>query len=219
MKILIVEDDPKIIALLQDAFIEKGYSVDAMIDSKDGEYLAQINQYDVIILDWMMPYRSGLDILNTIRQGGNTTPVILLTAKDAISNKVEGLNSGADDYLTKPFSIEELFARVDALYRRSAFRGSNKISFEDIEIDLESKVVSKAQKIIPLSAKEYELLLFLVKHKNSYVSKYMLEEQLWRDKEFLSSNVIEVTIFNLRRKLSKDLIQNFKGLGYKIEIV
>ena len=142
----------------------------------------------------------------------------MLTAKDETKNKVEGLRYGADDYLSKPFSFEELQARVEALYRRSSFDGSNKIRIKDITIDTTNKIVEKDNTTVSLSAKEYELLMFLVKNKNSYVSKFMIEEHLWTNQEFIASNVIEVTIFNLRKKLSKDLIKNFKGLGYKIEV-
>ncbi len=218
MKILIVEDDENILSLLKDGFEEESYIVETATDGEEAEYLASLNSYDLVILDWMLPLKSGIDILRDLRRKNINTPVIMLTAKDETKNKVEGLRHGADDYLAKPFSFEELLARVEALYRRSSFDGSNMIRIKNITIDTSSKLVKKEGEAVNLSAKEYELLLFLVKHKNSYVSKFMIEEQLWTNQEFIASNVIEVTIFNLRRKLSKDIIKNFKGLGYKIEI-
>ena len=217
MKILIVEDDENILSLLKNGFEEENFIVDTAKDGEEAEYLALVNNYDVIILDWMLPLKNGIEVLQNLRKQNLNTPVIMLTAKNEIKNKVQGLNNGADDYLVKPFSFEELQARVEALFRRSSFDGFNKIKIQDITIDTNNKVVIKEDKIINLSAKEYELLIFLVKNKNSYVSKFMIEEQLWTNQEFIASNVIEVTIFNLRKKLSKELIKNFKGLGYKIE--
>lgn len=217
MKILIVEDDSNILSLLKDGFEEENYTVEVATNGGDGEYLASMNRYDVIILDWMLPERSGIEVLGKLRQQDIRTPVIMLTAKDEIKYKVEGLQQGADDYLSKPFSFLELQARVEALFRRSSFEGSNIIQIKDVTIDTVKKVVKKGEKIVELSAKEYEVLIFLVKNKNAYVSKFMIEEQLWSSEETRISNVIEVTIFKLRKKLSKDFVKNFKGLGYKVE--
>lgn len=217
MKILIIEDDENILSLLKDGFEEENFIVETANNGSDGLYLASMNSYDVIILDWMLPQMSGIHILEKIRNEGINTAVIMLTAKDEIKNKVEGLKQGADDYLAKPFSFEELQARVEALYRRTSFKGSNTIQIKNILIDTNKKIVTLDDEVIDLSAKEYELFMFLVKNKNSYVSKFMIEEQLWTSEEIRVSNVIEVTIFKLRKKLSKDIIKNFKGLGYKIE--
>ncbi|DAB34745.1 MAG TPA: DNA-binding response regulator [Sulfurospirillum sp. UBA12182] len=218
MKILIVEDDENILSLLKDGFEEENYIVDVAMDGEDAQYLAQVNNYDTIILDWMLPIQSGIEVLQKLRDENINTPVIMLTAKDEIKNKVVGLKCGADDYLAKPFSFEELQARVEALYRRISFNGSNKIQIQNITIDTDKKIVQKDDAVVNLTLKEYDLLMFLIKNKNSYVSKFMIEDQLWNNQEFIASNVIEVTIFNLRKKLSKELIKNFKGLGYKIEI-
>lgn len=218
MKILIVEDDENILSLLKDGFEEENYIVDIAMDGEDAQYLAQINSYDTIILDWMLPLKSGIDVLQNLRDQNINTPVIMLTAKDEVQNRVQGLKYGADDYLTKPFSFEELQARVEALCRRAYLEGMNNIQIQNITIDTAKSIVKKDSDIVSLSAKEYQLLMFLVKNKNSYVSKFMIAEQLWNNQEFIASNVIEVTIFNLRKKLSKELIKNFKGLGYKIEI-
>ncbi len=217
MKLLIIEDDENILSLLKDGFEEEDFIVETSDDGEDGLYLASMNSYDVIVLDWMLPKISGIQILEKLRNNNINTPIIMLTAKDEVKNKVEGLKHGADDYLSKPFSFEELQARVEALYRRTSFKGSSTIQIQNFTIDTSKKIVTLENQTIELSAKEYELLMFLVKNKNSYVSKFMIEEQLWTNEEIRTSNVIEVTIFKLRKKLSKELIKNFKGLGYKIE--
>jgi len=219
MKLLIVEDDKNIVSFLKRGFQEEGYIIDIAFDGEDGEYLASINQYDIIILDWMMPKKNGIVLLESLRKKHITTPVLMLTAKDNIKNKIEGLKSGADDYLTKPFSFEELQARIEALYRRiSLCNINNQIIFKNIIIDIDKKIVTKDNIILNLSLKEYELLMLLIKHKNSYISKAQIEENLWNNEEFISSNVVQVTIHNLRKKLPNDIIKNFRGLGYKIEI-
>jgi len=218
MKILIIEDDLGILSLLKESFLEKKCIVDVAQDGEDGEYLAILNRYDVIILDWMLPKKSGIQVLESLRKKDITTPVIMLTAKNEISDKIMGLKNGADDYLSKPFSFAELHARVEAIYRRVVSEGRNIINIDDVSIDTKMKIVTKKSKIKKLTAKEYDLLMFLIKRKNSYVSKFMIEEQLWSNEEFKQSNVIEVTIYHLRQKLGKDFIKTFKGLGYKVEI-
>ncbi len=217
MKILIIEDDDNLISILKNSFEEENYIVDCATNGNEGQYLATLNQYDVIVVDWMLPNISGIELISNIRKNNIQTPIIMLTAKNEIKDKINGLKTGADDYLSKPFSLAELQARVEALYRRSFLKNSNKIFIKNIIIEVDKKRVFQNNNEINLSAKEYELLIFLVKNKNSYISKYMIEEQLYNNEEFINSNVIEVTIFNLRKKLSKDLIQNFRGLGYKIE--
>ncbi len=218
MKLLIIEDDKNILSFLVRGFTESGYSVDSAEDGEEGEYLITINSYDILIIDWMLPKKSGIDIIKSIRAKKIKTPVIMLTAKDSIDDKVSGLQIGADDYLPKPFSFKELEARVEALYRRLVADGSNFIKFKDITIDIEKKIVFKDKQKVILSQKEYDFLLFLIKHKNSFVNKFMIEEELWNDEEFINSNVVEVTVHNIRKKLGKKLIKNFRGLGYKIEL-
>jgi DNA-binding response OmpR family regulator len=217
MKILIIEDDKNISSLLKRGLVEEGFVVDSAENGEDGEYLATINQYDVIVLDWMLPIKSGIEILNSIREKGILTPVLMLTAKDGIEDRVKGLNIGADDYLTKPFSFDELIARLNAIHRRSALKGSNKISIENIEIDFDSKIVKKDNQIVDLTAKEYELLEFLLAHRGSVVSPEMIQQQLWNNEEFISSNVIQVIVYRLRNKLKKELIKSKRNLGYYIE--
>ena len=218
MKILIIEDDEDILSFIQRGFEEDGYIVDTALDGRDGEYLAILNSYDVIITDWMLPFKSGIEIIKSIREKNITTPVIMLSAKGEIEDKIKGLKYGADDYLAKPFSFAELVARVEALHRRNISKGLNLIKIGTLSINTDTKTVMKESQVIKLTAKEYELLLFLVKNKNGYVSNNMIEEQLWNNQEYINSNVIQVTIYHLRKKLGKELIKSNRGLGYKIEI-
>jgi len=217
MKILIIEDDKHILSLLYREFEEADCIVDSAMDGLDGEYLAEINSYDIIILDWMLPSKSGIEILQSLRSKRVSTPIIMLSAKGEIEDKVSGLNIGADDYLSKPFSFDELLARVNSLHRRNLSKGINTITINKLTINLEDKSVKKENTNIPLSAKEYELLMFLIKHKNTIVSIPTIQEQLWDQDTHINSNVIQVTIYNLRKKLGKEIIQSYRNLGYKIE--
>ncbi|RRS30118.1 MAG: hypothetical protein P794_08690 [Epsilonproteobacteria bacterium (ex Lamellibrachia satsuma)] len=217
MKILIVEDDVHILSFLTRGFSEDGHLVESSMDGEEGEYMASTNAYDIIVLDWMLPEKNGLEILQNLRKKHIKTPIIMLTAKGETEDKVAALTAGADDYLSKPFVYEELLARVGALYRRSAMEGSNTVSIQNITLDLDAKTVQKDGKAIFLSQKEFELLLFLVKHKNNMVTNAMIEEHLWSNDTAVNSNVIQVMIYHLRKKIGKELIKSFRGLGYKIE--
>lgn len=218
MKLLIVEDDENIASVLKRGFEEEDYIVECVFDGEDGEYLAITNTYDIIILDWMLPLKDGMEILKALKKNNITTPTIMLTAKDSIDDKVQGLSTGADDYLSKPFSFKELHARVLALYRRSVSDGRNTISIKNITIDIDKKIVKKDGIELTLTQKEYELLLFLIKNKNALVSNNMIQEQLWSEEEYINSNVIQVTIYNLRKKIGKEFITSSRGLGYKVAI-
>ena len=218
MKLLIIEDDENILSLLQRAFSEDGYAVDSAMDGEEGEYLALMNSYDIIILDWMLPLKNGIEIISSLREKNITTPTIMLSAKDETKDKIVGLKHGADDYLSKPFSFAELEARVEALYRRNVSQGVTLLKIGDIEIDSDSKIVTKNEQRVELTSKEYELLMFFFKNKNAYVSNAMIEEQLWNNQEYINSNVIQVTVYHLRKKLGKELIKSNRGLGYKVEV-
>ena len=218
MKILIVEDDENILSLLIRGFEEEGYIIDHANNGNDGEYLALTNQYDIIILDWMLPNKNGIEILKSLRTNNILTPIIMLTAKNDIDDRVSGLSQGADDYLSKPFSFKELKARVQSLYRRSISMASNTIKIKNIIIDIDAKIIKQNDTELLFTQKEYELLLFLVKNQNKIVSNQMIEDQLWNNEEYINSNVIQVTIYNLRKKLGKEFIKSSRGLGYKIEV-
>ena len=218
MKLLIIEDDEDIISFLTRGFQEDGHLLESAIDGEDGEYLASINSYDVIIIDWMLPSKNGIEIITSLREKNILTPIIMLSAKGEIENKIEGLQHGADDYLSKPFSFAELEARVAALHRRSVSQGVTLLHIGEITINTTTKIVTKGEAQIILTAKEYELLLFLIQHKNIFVTNEMIEEQLWGMQEYINSNVIQVTIYHLRKKLAKELIKSTRGLGYKIAV-
>ena len=211
MKLLIIEDDQNILSFLKRGFQEDGHIIDSATNGTDREYLAITNHYDVIILDWMLPQKSGIKALDSLRSQNITIPILMLTAKGEIKDKVKGLKTGCDDYLSKPFSFEELNARVEALYRRTiSLNISNIIEFNNIIINMDTKVITKDNIELNLSLKEYELLMLLIKHKNSFVSKAMIEEQLWNSEKFINSNVIQVIIYNLRKKISKEIIKGFR---------
>jgi len=176
-----------------------------------------MHEYDIIILDWMLPLKNGIELLDSIRKKNIASPVLMLSAKSEVADKIKGLKHGADDYLGKPFSFDELEARIEALYRRSLGTSSDRIAFNNIIIDLDKKNVIKDSQVINLSQKEYELLLFMFKHRRTMVSNAMIEEHLWPDEAFLNSNVVQVTMYNLKRKIGKDLIKNHRGLGYMLE--
>jgi DNA-binding response OmpR family regulator len=216
MKILIIEDDIKILSFLQRGLEEDGHIIDRATTGDEAEYLAEMNCYDVIILDWMLPNKSGIEVLEYFESNHIQTPVLMLTAKGELDDKVQALRGGADDYLTKPFDYEELLVRLEVLYRRTLTNGSNLVQIQDLSIDINTKMIKKGNDTIALSAKEYELLLFLIKHKNGIVSNAMIEEQLWNNESFINSNVISVTIYHLRKKIGKGLIKSHRGMGYQI---
>ena len=219
MKLLLVEDDLNILSLLEKNFKENGHIIDKTDNGDDGEYLASTNKYDVIILDWMLPFKSGIDILKSLREKNITIPILMLTAKDQLEDKINGLKIGCDDYLSKPFIFEELEARVDALHRRYINNYTKDIiTFSDIIINKEKKIILKNNIELKLSSKELEILFLLIENKNTFVSKAIIEDMIYNTENIISSNVISVTIHNIRKKIGNDIIKNFRGLGYKIEI-
>lgn len=217
MKLLIIEDDENIVSFLSKGLKEEGHILEFSLDGEEGEYLASTNKYDLIVLDWMLPSKDGIEILKSLRKKDISIPILMLTAKNEIENRVLGLKEGADDYLAKPFAFIEFIARIEALYRRSFLNTKNIFIIDELLIDIDKKTVSKNDELISLTAKEYEFLLFLIKNKNSMVSNRMIEEQLWNSEEFIYSNVIQVAVYNLRKKIGKEYIKSFRGLGYKIE--
>jgi len=218
MKILLIEDDEKIAKLIKNGFRKIGYRIDIAKDGEEGLYMAQNNNYDVLIIDWMLPKMSGIEMLKELKKTKNT-PALILTAKSDIEDKIEGLEV-ADDYLTKPFEFDELIARVKALYRRSHNLTDNILKVGDLELNPETKEVRRAGKLIELTAKEFELLKYLMINKNKIVNSDMIHVNLWEMNDEINSNVINVYISHLRRKIDKDfdkkLLKTYRGMGFKL---
>jgi DNA-binding response OmpR family regulator len=221
MRLLIIEDEKTLANLIKKGFEEEGFAVDVAYDGEDGVYFAQNNVYDAIVLDIMLPIIDGISLLKTLRRKNNSTPVIMLTAKDTLKDKVLGLDSGSDDYLTKPFSFEELLSRTKAIIRRRYATSSPIITINDLEIDTAKKTVKRANVAIELSAKEYALLEFLAVNKDKVVSRTMIIEHLYNEDFDLDSNIIDVFINKLRNKIdrnfNKKLIHTIRGMGYSIK--
>ena len=212
MKILLIEDDKKIADFIKNGLNELNYRVDIASDGEEGVYLAQTNDYDIMIVDWMLPKKSGIDVIKEIKKTKNT-PALILTAKRDLGDKIEGLNV-ADDYLTKPFEFVELIARLKALYRRSHNINDNILRVKNIELNPDTKEVKKDEKRVDLTAKEFELLKYLMINKNKVVTTDMINNNLWENGEEIKSNVVNVYLSNLRKKLGKDLIQTRRGMGF-----
>ena len=219
MKILLIEDDAKLLENIKKGLKKYGFRVDKAKDGEEGLYLAQNNKYDVMIVDWMLPKISGIDLVKQIRKEGIKTPVLILTAKSGIDDKVEGLEV-ADDYLTKPFDFEELVARLKALYRRSQNINENILKIDDLELNPETKEIKRGGKYIDLTAKQFELLKYLMVNKNKIVTPEMIANNLWEMDDEINSNVINVYISHIRKKIDKNqdkkLIKTIRGMGFKI---
>ena len=213
MRLLIAEDEAELAETVRRAFVEEGFSVDVAPDGASAVFNAESWSYDAIILDLMLPRVSGLDVLKKIRAKGST-PVLILTARGALDDKLKGLNSGADDYLTKPFQLTELIARVRALVRRSAGKPSPILKLGDVEIDTVARVVKKKGRSIELTAKEFALIELLALHKDELVTRTMIYDHLYDENDDTFSNVVDVYVSNLRRKLGKDFIETRRNQGY-----
>ena len=221
MRLLIVEDEKKTAAYLKKGLSESGFIVDIAADGEDGIHLALVNDYDLIILDIMLPVRDGWSILIEIRKEGKETPVLFLTARDSIEDKVKGLKLGADDYLIKPFSFAELLARVRSILRRSPIRQPEVLKVDNLEVDFIRHKATRDGKRLNLSPKEFILLSFLVRRKGEVLSRTLIAEQVW-DMNFDSdTNVVDVAIRRLRSKVDAPflgrLIHTVRGMGYVLE--
>jgi two-component system OmpR family response regulator len=216
MRILVVEDDTNLNRQLKEALTEAGYAVDVAFDGEEGHFLGETEPYDAIVLDIGLPQMDGLSVLEEWRRAGKTTPVILLTARDRWSDKVQGIDAGADDYVAKPFHMEEVLARVRALVRRAAGHASNEIVAGSVRLDARSGRVTVDGQSVKLTSHELRLLSYLMHHKGKVISRTELTEHLY-DQDFdRDSNTIEVFVGRLRKKLPDDCIQTVRGLGYQI---
>jgi heavy metal response regulator len=221
MRILVIEDEQKVANFIKRGLKEEGYSVDVAYDGEEGYLLAKDNEYDVIILDIMLPKMDGITLCKKLRAEKIFTPILMLTAKDSVKDKVVGLDSGANDYLTKPFSFEELLARIRVLLRKDQTATPTKLKVDDLVLDLLTHKVSRAGKEIPLTNKEYALLEYLMRNAGSIVTRTMISEHVWDINFDTFTNVIDVYINYLRNKIDKGykkkLIHTIRGRGYMIK--
>lgn len=217
MRVLVVEDEPRLLRNLAKALREEGYAVDTAEAGDDGLFKAETYNYDAVILDVMLPRLDGWEILERLRKQ-KQTPVLMLTARDGTKDRVRGLDTGADDYLIKPFDLPELLARVRALIRRSAGNARPEIEIGDIRIDPRAKIVTRAGEAITLTAREYAILEYLALHRGELVTRTELYEHLFDETDDTLSNLLDVHVFSIRKKLGHDLIATRRGQGYCIEV-
>lgn len=221
MRILIVEDDPSIHRIISRRLKEEGYAVDDCYDGEEGVDYSMATAYDCVILDWMLPKKDGISVLREIRQSGNSVPVLMLTAKDTISNRVDGLDAGADDYLTKPFAYDELSARVRALLRRNMKEKQTILQAAGLSMDLAAHKVMRDGKEIILTNKEFALLEYLMRNQGIVLTRSQIADHVWDYGFDYDSNVVDVYIRYLRNKLDKDyptaLIHTVRGYGYVLK--
>jgi len=222
MRILVVEDEKKIADFIKRGLKEEGYAVDSAYDGEQGLFLSKTNEYDLILLDLMLPKLDGQSLFKEIRKEKISSPVIMLTAKDAVKDKVAGLDMGADDYVTKPFAFEELLARIRAVLRKKEGRDSKTIKVEDLVMDLPAHKVTRAGKDIPLTSKEYALLEYMMRNAGNVVTRTMISEHVWDINFDTFTNVIDVYINYLRNKVDtghkKKLIHTVRGRGYVLKV-
>jgi two-component system response regulator QseB len=217
MRVLLVEDDSMIGAAAQQGLRGEGYTVDWVRDGKAADAAVRAAQYDLALLDLGLPHRDGLSLVREWRARGRELPVLIITARDAVTDRIAGLDAGADDYLVKPFDLDELSARIRAVMRRKAGRAESTIRVGDLEIDATSKRVQWKGREVALSAKEYALLEALASRPGAHLTRAQLEERLYGWDEEIASNAVEVHIHALRRKLDPSLIRTVRGLGYTLE--
>lgn len=223
MRILVVEDDHRIAQTIKKGLEQERYAVDIAHDGIEGFDFASTEDYDVLILDRMLPQLDGMQVCNKLRQNNNHTPILMLTAKSQTNDKIDGLNAGADDYLTKPFSFEELLARIRALSRRPKQTISNIFTIYDLTLDARAFHVTRSDKSIQLSSKEFSIFEFLLRNKGNVISKQQIIDHVWDFDSNVLPNTVEVNIRNIRNKIekpfpkSKSIIKTIRGFGYKIE--
>jgi two-component system copper resistance phosphate regulon response regulator CusR len=219
VRILVIEDEPPIADFLVRGLREEGFTVEHAVDGASAWHSLSTSAWDVVLLDWWLPAVDGLTLLRRYRQAGHTTPVLFLTARDAVSDRVRGLDSGADDYLCKPFAFEELLARIRALIRRPE-RGDSVVRYRDVTIDLATQRVERAGRRLELTSKEQALLLLFLRHPGEVLSRTRIYEQVWDERYDGVSNTLEVHVMELRRKLEAHgprLIHTRRGRGYVFE--
>lgn len=217
MRLLVVEDEPDLAATLRKVLVEAGFATDIAADGEEALWQAAAVSYDVIVLDLMIPAVDGWEVVKRLRARDNRAPVLVLTARDATADKVRAFDSGADDYLTKPFTCAELLARIRALIRRATGSPAPVLHLGDVRIESSAQRVTRGGATVELAPKEYALLEFLALHRGKLVTRSMLYEHIYDDREDTMSNVVDVYVSNIRRKLGRDLIRTCRGAGYIID--
>jgi heavy metal response regulator len=221
MRILVIEDEKKVAAFIKRGLEQESYAVDVVHDGLDGVAYAEANEYDCVILDIMLPGKSGFEVLEDFKEKGVTAPVLLLTARDAVEDRVKGLDLGADDYLTKPFAFEELIARLRVLMRRGGPAGSI-LKFEDLSLDPATRKAKRCETDIDLTVKEYALLEYMLRNPGRVLTRTIIAEHVWDQSFDSETNVVDVYINHLRTKIDKDfdvkLIHTVRGVGYVLKV-
>jgi DNA-binding response OmpR family regulator len=222
VRILLVEDNRRLSESLRLTLEEDGYAVDTAYDGLDGEEMGLISSYDIIILDIMLPGKDGLEVCRELRDRRISTPILMLTARDALDDRVRGLDGGADDYLVKPFEVDELRARIRAMLRRESSSKSGLLQAADLVLDPATHTVRRGDRPIELTAKEFSLLEYLMRHPNHLVTREMAEEHLWSYDHVIASNVVDVYIRRLRSKIDDPcevkLLETMRGAGYRLRV-
>jgi DNA-binding response OmpR family regulator len=220
VRILLVEDNPRLSHSLRASLEDDGYAVDCAFDGLDGEEMGHMPVYDVIILDVMLPGKDGMDVCRSLRDKRVKTPILMLTARDALDDRVQGLDSGADDYLVKPFEVKELRARLRALLRRESSSKAGILQAGDLSLDPARHSVQRGGQAVDLTAKEFALLEYLMRRSGHLITREMAEQHLWSDEHLVASNVVDVYIRRLRRKIDdpfdEKLIETVRGAGYRL---
>lgn len=220
MKILVIEDDPTVGPFIKRGLEEQRWGVDLIDDGEKGEGMAATGEYDLIILDMRLPGKTGLEVLHSLRGRGYAGPILILTAQDALDAKVQTLRAGADDYVTKPFAFEELLARVEALARRPRVMASAILKVDDLVVNLDTRAVTRADRPIDLTPKEYAVLEYLMRHQGRVMSRTLITEYAWGYHFDPGTNIVDVVINHLRKKIEGDeykkLIFTVRGVGYVI---
>jgi len=221
MRILVIEDEKKVAGFIKKGMEEETYAVDVAVDGEEGLAMAEVNQYDLIILDLMLPKIDGLDVVTRCREKKINTPILLLTAKDSVEDKVTGLNKGADDYLTKPFAFSELLARSRSLLRRGQGEAKTVLKLADLSLDMVSHKVNRNGEEVELTGKEYSLLEYFMRNQSKVLTRTMIAEHVWDYNFDTFTNVIDVYINHLRKKIDKDhpkkLLHTLRGVGYVLK--
>jgi DNA-binding response OmpR family regulator len=220
MRVLLIEDDRKAARLLSKGLQEEGFVVDVAATGESGEEQAALNEYDVVILDWLLPARDGLAVCRALRASGNSTPILMLTARDSVADRVSGLGTGADDYLTKPFAFDELLARIRALLRRSRSVQPVVLKVADLTLDPVTRRVARGSLAITLTPKEYAILEVLMRNVGQVVSRTRLAERVWDEASEVLDNLVDAHVSHLRKKVDREasmpLIQTIRGVGYRL---